>query len=85
MMFTIILMITIQIENKILIVFDDIIVDVITNKKCQAIIKELFTRCRKLNKCLVFLTQSCFFVSKTVRLNSAHYLIMKVCNKKELQ
>ena len=55
------------------------------NKKFQAIIKELFVRCRKLNNSLVFITQSYFFVPKDVRLNSTHYLIMKISNKKELQ
>ena len=56
-----------------------------TNKKFQAIIKELFIRCRKLNLCLVFITQSYFSVPKEVRLNSTHYLIMKIHRKKELQ
>ena len=56
-----------------------------TNKKFQSIIKELFIRCRKLNISLVFITQSYFSVPKDVRLNSAHYLIMKINNRKELQ
>ena len=43
---------------KVLIVFDDMIANVMTNKKFQAIIKELFIRCRKLNTSLVFITQS---------------------------
>ena len=68
-----------------LIVFDDMIADIITNKKFQSIIKELFIRCRKLNISLVFITQSYFFVPKDVRLNSKHYLIMKINNRKELQ
>ena len=72
-------------KRKILIVFDDIIADIMTNKKFQAIIKEFFIRCRKLNISLVFLTQSYFFVPKDVRLNSTHYLIMKINNKRELQ
>ena len=72
-------------KRKILIVFDDMIADVMTNKKFQAIIKELFIRCRKLNTSLIFITQSCFGVSKEVRLNSTHYLIMKTHNKRELQ
>ena len=76
------LMITIQIEK--LIVFDDMIADIMTNKKFQAIIKELFIRCRKLNISLVFITQSYFSVPKDVRLNSTH-LIMKINNRKELQ
>ena len=56
MMFTTILMITIQKERKILIVFDDMIADIMTNKRFQAIIKELFITCRKLNRSLVFIT-----------------------------
>ena len=61
------------------------IADIITNKRSQAIIKELFLRCRKLNISLVFITQSYFKVSKDVRLNSMHYVIMKIHNKRELQ
>ena len=61
------------------------IADVNTNKKSQAIVKELFFRCRKLNKSLVFITQSYFSVPKEVRLNSTHYLTMKIYNRKELQ
>ena len=72
-------------KRKILIVFDDMIADIMTNKKFQAIIKELFIRCRKLNISLVFITQSYFSVPKDVRLNSTHYLIMKINNRKELQ
>ena len=72
-------------QRKILIVFDDMIADIMTNKKFQAIIKELFIRCRKLNISLVFITQSYFSVPKDVRLNSTHYLIMKINNRKELQ
>ena len=72
------LMITIQAEKKILIIFDDMIPDIMDNKKFQAIIKELFIRCRKLNISLVFITQSYFSVPKDLRLNSTHYLIMKI-------
>ena len=78
-------MITIQKDRKILTVFDDMIADIMTNKKFQAIIKELFIRCRKLNISLVFITQSYFRVPKDVRLNSTHYLLMKIHNKRELQ
>ena len=59
--------------------------DIVTNKKFQAIIKELFIRCRKLNISLVFITQSYSSVPKDVRLNSTHYVIMKINNRKELQ
>ena len=72
-------------KRKKLIVFDDMIADIMTNKKFQAIIKELFIRCRKLNISLVYITQSYFIVLKDVRLNSTHYLIMKINNRKELQ
>ena len=71
-------------KRKKLIVFDDMIADIMTNKRFKAIIKELFIRCRKLNISLVFITQSYFSVLKDVRLNSAHYLITKINNKKEL-
>ena len=59
--------------------------DIKRNKKFQAIIKELFIRCRKLNVSLVFITQSYFSVPKVVRLNSTLYMIMKINNKRELQ
>ena len=61
-------------ERKILIVFDDMIVDMINNKKLNSIITELFIRDRKLNISLVFITQSYFKVPKDVRLNSTHLL-----------
>ena len=61
-------------ERKILIVFDDMIVDMINNKKLNSIITELFIRDRKLNISLVFITQSHFKVPKDVRLNSTHFL-----------
>ena len=72
-------------RRKILIVFDDMIADIMANKNFQAIIKELFIRCRKVNISLAFITQSYFSVPKDVRLNSTHYLIMKINNRKELQ
>ena len=72
-------------KRKILIVFDDMIPDIMTNKTFQAIIKELFIRNRKLNISVVFIPQSSFSVPKDVRLNSTHYLIMKTNNKRELQ
>ena len=65
-------------KRKILIVFDDMIADIMNNKKFQVTIKELFFSCRKLNISLVFITQSYFSVPKEVRLNSTHYLIMKI-------
>ena len=72
-------------RRKILIVFGDMIADVMTNKKFQAIIKELFIRCRKLRISLVCITQSYFSVPKDVRLNSTHCLILKINSRKELQ
>ena len=72
-------------KRKILIVFDDMIADIMSNKKFKAIIKDLFIRCRKPNISLVFITQSYFSVPKDVRLNSTHHLIMKINNRKELQ
>ena len=72
-------------KRKILIVFDDMIADIMTNRRFPAITKELFIRSRKLNISLVFITQSYFSVTKDVRLNPTHYLIMKINNRKELQ
>ena len=71
-------------KRKILIIFDDMIPDIMTNKQFQAIIKQLFIRCRKLSISLAFITQSYFSVPKDVRLNSMHFLIMKINNKREL-
>ena len=72
-------------ENKILIVFDDMIADMINNKKKYSIVTELFIRCRKLNISLVIISQSYFKVPKDVRNNSTHFFIMKISNKRELQ
>ena len=72
-------------KRKILIIFDGMIADIITYEKIQAAIKELFSRCRKLNISLPFITQTYFSVPKDVRLNSTHYLIRKINNKRELQ
>ena len=71
-------------KRKNLIVFDDIIGDIMSNEKSQAVVKELFIRCRKLNISLVFITQSYFSVPKDDRLNSTHYLIIKIHNKKRI-
>ena len=61
-------------ECKILIVFDDMIADMINNKKLNSIVTDLFIRGRKLKISLVFITQSHFKVPKNVRLNSTHIL-----------
>ena len=74
-----------QRDKKVVIVFDGMIADIMINKKFKDMIKELFITCRKLNISLVFITQSYFSVPKDVRLNSTHYLIMKIKNKRELQ
>ena len=69
-------------KRKILIVFVDMIADMINNKKLNSAVTELG---RKLNISNVFITQSYFKVPKDVRLNSTHNFIMKIPNKKELQ
>ena len=66
-------------------VFDDMIAGVINNRKLNPVVTELFIRGRKLSICLVFLTQSYFKVPKDFRLNSTHFFIMKISNKRELQ
>ena len=72
-------------KRKLLIIFDDMIVDMINNNKLNPIVTELFIRDRKLNISIVFITQSYFKVPKDVRLNSRHFFIMKIPNKRELQ
>ena len=67
-------------KRKMLIVFDDMIADIMTNKRFQAIIKYLFIRCRKLNIYVAFITLSHFSVRKEVILNCTHYIIMKIHN-----
>ena len=71
-------------KRKILIVFDDMIADMINNNKLNPIVTELFIRGRKLNISILFITQSYFKVPKNVRLNSSHFFIMKIPNKREL-
>ena len=71
-------------ERKILIVFDDMIAD-INNKKLNPVVTELFIRGRKLNISIVFITQSYFKVPKDVRLNSTHFFITRIPNKRQLQ
>ena len=72
-------------ENKILMVFDDMIPDMINNEKLNSIVTELFIRGRKLNISLVFITQSYFKDPKDVRLNTTLIFIMKIPDKRELQ
>ena len=65
-------------------VFDDIIADMINSKKLNRIVIELFMRGRKINLSVIFNTQLYFKVRKDVRLNSTHFFIMKIPNKREL-
>ena len=69
-------------DKKVLIIFDDMIADIMRSEKFKAIVKELFIRCRKLNISIVFITQSYFRTPKDARLNSTHYIPMKIGNKK---
>ena len=72
-------------DKKVLIIFDDMIADIMRSEKFKAIVKEFFIRCRKLNISIVFITQSYFRTPKDARLNSTHYILMKIANKKELK
>ena len=72
-------------DKKVLIVFDDMIADIEYNKNFKPIIKELFYKARKINVSIVFITQSYFRTLKDARLNSTHYIIMKINIKKELK
>ena len=84
-MFIKILKNTMQERNKVLIVFDDMIADVINNKNLNPAVTELFIRGRKLNIYFVFIMQSYFKMPKEVRLNTTHFLIMKISNERELR
>ena len=72
-------------DKKVLTVFDDMIADIKYNKKFKQIIKELFYRARKISISFVFIMQSYFRALKDARLNSTHYILMKIGNKKELK
>ena len=72
-------------KQETLIVFDDMIADMFSNKKLNPIVTELLAGGRKLNISLVFITQSYFAVPKNIRLNSTHYFVIKIPNKGELQ
>ena len=71
--------------RKILMVFDDMIADMIDNKKLNSIVTDLFIRGRKLNIPPVFITQLYLKVPNNFRLNSTQHFIMKILNKRELQ
>ena len=66
---------------NVLIVFDDMIADIISNKKLNPIVTELFIRERKLNISTVFITQLHLPVQEDVRLNCTHCFTMKIPNK----
>ena len=72
-------------DEKVLIIFDDMIADIMRSEKFKAIVKELFIICRKLNISIVFIMRSYFRTPKDARLNSTHYILMKIGNKKELK
>ena len=72
-------------DKKVLIIFDDMIADIMRIEQFKAIVKELFIRCRKLNISIAFITQSYFRTPNDARLNSTHYILMKISNKKELK
>ena len=72
-------------DKEVLIIFDNMIADIMRSEKFKTIVKELFIRCRKLNISIVFITQSYFRTPKDARLNSTHYILMKISNKKELK
>ena len=72
-------------KRKVLIIFDDMISHVMSDKKAKKILKYLLIRCRKLNISICFLTQSYFAVPKDVRLNCNHYVLFRLNNKRELQ
>ena len=72
-------------KRKVLIVFADMIADMINNNKLDSIVTEFFIRGIKRNISIAFITQSYFKVPKDVRFNSTHFFIMKIPNKRELQ
>ena len=72
-------------KRKILIVFDDMIADMLVNKKRYQVLTELFIRGGKLTIFLVFNTQSYFAVPINIRLRSTYYFILKIPSKQELQ
>ena len=72
-------------KRQILIVFDNMVADMINNKKLNPVLTELFIRGRKLNISIVFITQSYLKVPKDIRLNSTYFFIMKIPNRGELQ
>ena len=70
-------------KRKILIVFGDTIADMLSNKKVNPIVTDLFVRGRKLKIYFVFMTESYFALPKNIILNSTHYSIMNISNKQD--
>ena len=68
-------------KQKVLIVFDDMIADIISNKKLQPVVTELFFRGKKLNISLLFVTQSYLPIPKDVRLNTTYFSIINIQNR----
>ena len=69
-------------KRKMLIVYDDMIADILSNEQPNPIVTELFIRAEKLNISLVLITQSYFTIPKCIRLNSTHYFVIKIPNKR---
>ena len=72
-------------DKKVLIIFDDMIADIMRSEKFKGVVKELFIRCRKLNVSIAFITQFYFRTPKDSRLNSNQHILMKIGSKKELK
>ena len=68
-------------KRKILITYDDMVADMLSNKKLNPVVTEYFIRGRKLNIPLAFITQSYFAIPKNIRLNSTHNFITKIPKK----
>ena len=75
----------IQQRKRVSIVFDDMISDVVIDKKLSPIVTELFMKGRKLNISVVFISQFYFKMPKDITLNATHYFIMKEPSKRELE
>ena len=72
-------------DKKVLIIFDDMIADIMRSEKFKAIVKELFIRYRKVNISIVFIMQSYFRTPKDARLNSTDIMLIKIGDKKDLK
>ena len=68
-------------DKKVLIIFDDMIADIMRSEKFKAIVKELFIRCRKVNISIVFITQSYFRTPKDARLSGTHYILKSIAEE----